>query len=154
MTNTREDVWRKIAVGHPGVCWLWRGSTSTNGYGVFDAQTVRYTVHRLTYELLRGPVPDGLVLDHWCRVKLCANPFHLEPVTSRENSLRDTTTIASRNARRTHCPQGHPYRGDNLVRRNGGRFCRKCIELHALSREARRKGITRLTTTSQPPLAG
>jgi hypothetical protein len=78
-------------------------------------------------ELLVGPVPDGLVLDHLCRRKHCVNPDHTEPVTQAENIRRSPTTPAARNARMRLCKYGHPLRGKNLyITRAGHRRCRLC----------------------------
>jgi hypothetical protein len=67
-----------------GDCWLWTSSRSAAGYGVIGrgrrGDGVAY-VHRAVYEILVGPVPVGLVLDHLCRVRHCCNPDHLEPVS-------------------------------------------------------------------------
>ena len=84
-------------------------------------------VHRFVYERLVGKIPEGLQIDHLCRVRHCANPAHMEAVTQRENILRGMSPAAE-NARKTHCPQGHPYEGENLFTYNQGRFrrCRAC----------------------------
>lgn len=58
------------------------------GYGRFSVNNQTYYVHRFAYELLVGPIPDGLTVDHLCRTRLCANPRHLEPVPQSENSRR------------------------------------------------------------------
>lgn len=64
-------------------CWLWMRSKTAAGYGLFgDRRQLRYA-HRYSYELTRGPIPDGLVIDHLCRNPACVNPAHLEPVNSR-----------------------------------------------------------------------
>lgn len=69
-------------------CWIWTGSSAT-GYGVFKGNNKRQgPAHRFAYELLVGPIPEGLQLDHLCRVTLCVNPQHLEPVTPGENCRR------------------------------------------------------------------
>jgi hypothetical protein len=84
-------------------------------------------VHRVAYELLVGPIPEGLELDHLCRNTRCVNPEHLEPVTGRENLMRAVSSWAAKNAAKTHCPQGHPYDEENTkVKRDGGRACRAC----------------------------
>lgn len=111
----------------PVGCLLWTGSTGGDGrYGSFSIGGKLVRAHRWAYEQEHGPIPDGLVLDHLCRVTLCVNPAHLEPVTQRENVLRGEAPSAL-NAVKTHCDKGHPLDGDNLVtRKDGGRQCRAC----------------------------
>jgi hypothetical protein len=111
-------------------CWLWTGPLDHGGYGTFrfERQRKLYVLmaHRIAYEQIIGPIPDGLVLDHLCRVRNCCNPHHLEPVTRGENVLRGDSPNA-RSARATHCPQGHPYDEANTYRTpNGTRQCRIC----------------------------
>lgn len=89
-------------------CWLWMGAQNSRGYGCWAVQTVSQLAHRVAYEALVGPIPEGLTIDHLCRVKLCVNPAHLEPVTRRENIRR-----AAEQDRPTHCPQGHEYTPEN-----------------------------------------
>lgn len=70
-----------------GDCWLWTGGVS-GGYGLIreDAPSRnKVGVHRLSYELANGPIPDGMVIDHRCHVTLCVNPSHLRAVTSKQN---------------------------------------------------------------------
>jgi len=82
--------------------------------------------HRISYELLKGDIPEGLDLDHLCRNRGCVNPDHLEPVTRKENLLRGNT-IPAKHARKTHCPQGHEYtKGNTFISKSGSRHCRKC----------------------------
>jgi len=82
--------------------------------------------HRFGYELLVGPIPTGLTLDHLCRVRTCVNPAHLEPVSIGENVLRGDTRPAA-NLKKTHCPRGHAYDAANTyIARGGERHCRTC----------------------------
>lgn len=111
-----------------GECWIWLGTDAGNGYGVFFYQHKNIQAHRFAYECLIGKIPDGLQIDHLCRNRKCVNPYHLEPVTTRENLLRGET-IAARNARKKYCAKGHLLAGNNLVRYNlkeGRRACRLC----------------------------
>lgn len=71
-----------------GPCWLWIGTVDRWGYGQMKWQGRRPGSHRVAYELLVGPIPEGLTLDHLCRVPGCVNPAHLEPVTQAENNRR------------------------------------------------------------------
>lgn len=107
-------------------CWLWSGAT-TGEYGTLWANGRYYGAHRLAYEMFIGPIPDGLHIDHLCRVRYCVNPDHLEPVTMRENNLRGVGAPAQ-NARKTRCLKGHAFDAVNTHVRpgDGGRECRQC----------------------------
>jgi hypothetical protein len=95
--------------------------------------------HTYAYEWLRGPVPDGLVLDHLCTNPWCVRPSHLEAVTQRENLMRGET-IAAVNTQKTHCPRGHPFDEANTYVRPGGRDrgCRACRALQSKQYQHRR----------------
>lgn len=111
-------------------CLLWLGAVNQFGYGRTLFQGSRTVAHRASYILACGPVPDGLELDHLCRVRSCINPLHLEPVTKLENGRRGVAGEKSGAQQRskTHCPQGHPYAGANLfIRARGHRECRVCM---------------------------
>ena len=114
-----------IASG-PDECWLWPWKLS-NGYGYIKIGGKTMNAHRAAYELLVGPVPDDLVVDHLCRVRNCVNPAHLEPVTARENVLRGAS-FAAKNATKTHCQNGHELTpGNTRIDRHGHRKCRACM---------------------------
>ncbi len=81
-----------IEVDEESGCWMWRGYVVTTGYGVFALNDKKYLVHRFIYKAVVGQIPDRLVLDHLCGVKLCVNPHHLEPVTLSENFRRACAT--------------------------------------------------------------
>ena len=76
--------------GHGTPCWVWALRTN-NGYGVLSFRGRQWYAHRLIYEATHGPVPRGKELDHVCRVSLCVNPDHVEPVTHAENVQRGKT---------------------------------------------------------------
>lgn len=109
-----------------GACWRWGGKINHCGYArLYVGEGREVMAHRFSYELHVGVIPDGLDLDHLCRVRDCVNPAHLEPVTRRENLLRGETAPA-RESRLTHCRRGHPYDEVNTYRAAGKRYCRAC----------------------------
>lgn len=129
-------IYSKISPEPNTGCWIWEGAISDTGYGnasvVIDGKRVTKNVHRLLYEIEKGPIAKKLQIDHLCRNRWCVNPDHLEPVTSRENNLRGIgpQRLAERNLFKTHCPRGHAYSDKNLYAYNGknGRKWRGCCE--------------------------
>ncbi|MBF6287141.1 HNH endonuclease [Nocardia cyriacigeorgica] len=96
-----------------------------NGYGrVRVSNRKKILTHVLTYETENGLRPEGMYLDHLCRVTECCNPNHLELVTHKENVRRGR--VPRLQEHKTQCPKGHPYSGENLIQRNRRRICRKC----------------------------
>ena len=118
-------------------CWFTGHQPDRSGYVRVCIGGVRVPAHRAVYEAIIGAIPDGLQLDHLCRVRACVNPAHLEPVTCRENIRRGLTGIHQRS--KTHCPAGHPYDEANTLRRpdRGGIIVRRCRECHRLQENAR-----------------
>lgn len=114
-------------VDKSGDCWLWTACLTQSGYGHAWVSGRIVYAHRVAYELVRGPIPSGMQLDHLCRNRACVNPDHLEPVTNHDNILRGFSPTAKK-ARQTHCIHGHPFTGDNLkIRSEGWRSCRTCM---------------------------
>lgn len=124
---------RKFTVGDG--CWLWKDSLGSFGYGVLITDGKTRMAHRFVYEMLVGPIPDGLTLDHLCHThdltcaggnscvhRGCVRPDHLEPVTAVENVARGRSYWAAK----THCPKGHPYDDANTIQMQGARRCRAC----------------------------
>lgn len=106
--------------------WRWEGSLHAEGYGHFRFEGRTQEAHRAAYTLFRGPVPEGMVIDHMCRTRDCVQPAHLEPVTDAENRRRGESPHA-RNARKTTCDSGHPFNEANTyLAPTGRRSCRPC----------------------------
>lgn len=138
-------VWDRVikpAIGEPHVgCWKWGGYLNTSGYGTISISSRDVLVHRFLYELVIGPIPEGMQIDHLCRHRWCVNPYHMEPVTPRENTMRGIS-FSAQNARKTHCPQGHPYDETNTIHYGRRRYCRTCRDARNKNAATSREEIT------------
>ena len=93
MNQLPERIQDKLAPCPITGCWFWMGWESGNGYGKVWFEGSAKMAHRVVYELLVGPIPADLVVDHRCRNRSCCNPTHLEPVTVRENTRRGEAVL-------------------------------------------------------------
>lgn len=123
-----------------GPCWLWTGAIS-HEYGSFfvaigEGKYKQVLAHRWSYTNTVGPIPDGLVLDHLCRVKNCVKPQHLQPVPQQVNVLRGGVARA---LRENACIHGHEYTRENThINSRGSRICLACREVYNAKRRKTR----------------
>ena len=157
--TTEDRFWSKVEKS--AGCWLWTAGLC-HGYGQFSFLGLDVRAHRFAYELLVGPIPAGLEIDHLCRDRACVNPDHLEPVTHRENGLRGESP-AVRIHRSGRCGRGH-LRGDErckqcsraytqayrAIRTAHAAASREKINAHQRAYNAARRA-TRLTGLSSGP---
>lgn len=136
---TPEDrFWKFVQRDTATGCWLWRGGIdSTGGYGTFtlDNKSNKIKAHRFSYQLAKGAIPEGMVIDHLCRVRACVNPDHLEAVTFAENLIRGVG-----NQNRLYCKKGHLMTEGHFYRSNrGGRVCKECTKATSQAYRARKR---------------
>lgn len=134
----------QIAIDPVSGCWVWTGSTDKDGYGRYSGEGV----HRLVYRLLVGEIPaDRPQLDHvaalGCVYRACCWPAHLEPVTSRTNTMRGNS-FAAVNAAKAACDHGHPFDAANTyIRPDGHRDCRACVRRRVAEYAGRQRALAR-----------
>jgi hypothetical protein len=141
--------WKNVEITI-GSCWIWTAYKKPNGYGQFNEKigTVKKTLyaHRFSYEMKNGHVPEGLELDHHCRMRSCVNPDHLEAVTRYVNVHRSVLPPPSRNAMKMFCDQGHRFDHKNTWHEMNkddsvkGRHCRECHRIREAARRDRLRG--------------
>lgn len=139
-----ERFWPKVEKTE--TCWLWTATIDAAGYGrfgvgsMYDGSRRQAYAHRWAYEYMVGEIPEGLHIDHLCRVRHCVRPDHLEPVTCRENLLRGDTFVRV-NAAKTHCLNGHPFDEKNTYwnATRSERICRACRAARMRLYAARKK---------------
>jgi len=121
--------WEKVTI--TPTCWIWDAARWPTGYGAFHMPGGPVYAHRWAWEDRHGPIPEGLVVDHLCRVRRCVNPAHMELVTSSENAWRGHWKDVDL-PRRTHCIRGHEFNEENTrITRSGKRRCRLCERIRS-----------------------
>ena len=89
-----EKFWSRV--DKTDSCWLWTGGKDTDGYGRFHFGGKSIAAHRWAWQELRGPIAEGLVLDHKCYTLACVNPEHLQAVSHAKN-LENRAGVPSTN---------------------------------------------------------
>ncbi len=144
MKTSSQRFWDKVDIHsgpiHPynpalGKCWLWTASTNGKGYGFFFLDGKNHMAHKIAMILDGSIIKPGNECCHSCDNPSCVRPSHLFQGTKSDNQ-RDASTkgrSAKENLKKTHCPAGHPYSGDNLLLRTkpNGKQERKCRARHA-----------------------
>lgn len=127
LDTPQRRFWQKVQVEPESGCWRWVGTRQPEGYGLVTIGRRSLKAHRVAYEWMRGPIPDGLHIDHLCRTRECVNPAHLEAVKPALNTNRGLSASVA-----PVCVAGHSLEGENLYLwtnpKNGyvKRSCREC----------------------------
>lgn len=122
-------------VNKTDTCWLWVRAKDKYGYGLVRQGNRTLGAHRVAYSLFKGELIEGMQIDHLCKVRECVNPDHLEQVTHQENLNRSTKhgnpnghlNFKHSERVRTHCPNGHEYTVDNIVKQRSTKKTYKCV---------------------------
>lgn len=136
--ESQKRFWSKVTLSADG-CLLWNGCKIRGGYGLVSISGRRWLAHRIAYIWQKGSIPEGLELDHLCRVRNCVNPNHLRPVTRRQNIMAEGSLALTKvHAMKTYCPRGHSYSGENLYI-FPGHYRRRCNECRRLRANAKNR---------------
>ena len=133
MQNVAAKFARKFEPVTETGCWIWTGA-ELKGYGRMVVNGKYLRAHRISWELYRGPIPDGLLVLHHCDVPACVNPDHLYLGSDLDNMRDRLRRGRNPNANKVACLRGHPYDAANTILHNGKRYCRKCREFHNANR--------------------
>ena len=93
------NFWLRVAK-FPGGCWEWLDQLDAKGYGFFNFARERRLAHRVSWQLINGPVPTGAVIDHICHTPSCVRPDHLRAISQKQNQEHRSPLARTRSGHR------------------------------------------------------
>lgn len=126
--EAQNRLWGRVVKG-PG-CWV-NPNTSYPGYPKMSIRGRQWVASRVAWSIVNGPIPNGMIVCHHCDNPKCIRPEHLFLGTEKDNAQDKIRKKRDAESRKTHCPKGHPYSGENLYTDpNGHRECKSCRKTH------------------------
>jgi len=140
-----DHVLKRVVVDPETGCHNWTGHTTVKGYGVTNLNGEQIMVHRAVWEHSKGPIPEGLQIDHLCRNTSCCNVEHLRVVTPGENTL-GSNNMAARYAKRENCDKcGGPFSFFS----SGIRYCKSCRNEKFNAAQRLRRAANKVSTLKE-----
>ena len=130
----------KVKINKDSDCWEWSGELTSYGYPKIYYKGKRFRAHRVSYNIFKGVLDSGLVIDHICRNKKCVNPEHLRQVNKQINAVENSVSIAALNKAKTHCRLGHEYTQQNTRIHKNSRHCITCDKASYVRYKLKEKG--------------
>jgi hypothetical protein len=148
--SVAERLWTNVRIAGSDDCWPWLGSVTGSNHGTIrTARSRSDPVHRVAWEMLKGPIPDGLEIHHRCENPICCNTAHMELLTHGDHARVSDGAAYLRE--RDACKHGHPFDERNTYRMpNGARACKVCRQDAVLRYRARRRLAVAHSPTLRP----
>jgi hypothetical protein len=123
-----------------GQCLTWIRTVTSKGYGSFNIKGLNVSAHKGAWIARYGTNPqDNLTLDHICLNTRCVNVDHMRTLTRADNNRKSNRVITDLQSR-THCPMGHPLKGNNLRPNKPTRQCESCMKARSARVKAQQHG--------------
>lgn len=151
MRNKESDIWKNYKITSSG-CWEWQKYIGLNGYGQISINNKKISVHRLSYKLHFGHLPDDMHVCHKCDNRKCINPNHLWLGKDLDN-LRDMWKKGrgkNQNMNKDKCKNGHLFNGDNLKITNYKNRTQRRICITCEKEYGRKKYLQKIGRDSLP----